>query len=135
MSSTNNAIQATINAHGAKAVREVAFARIGGDKGAALARIGLQAKTIAEAVAIGDMAYAQMGAASQAIELAQATAALERFDVTTQPKPKSEWEWVVEDEDGEIIGVFASEDVARETAYQNPQSGNWDAVVYSRPVK
>ena len=135
MSSTNNAIQATINAHGAKAVREAAFARIGGDKGAALARIGLQAKTIAEAVAIGDMAYAQMGAASQAIELAQATAALERFDVTTQPKPKSEWEWVVEDEDGEIIGVFASEDVARETAYQNPQSGNWDAVVYSRPVK
>lgn len=127
------ATQAAINAHGAKAVREAVYKRIGGDKGMALARIGLSAATIADAVQIGDMAYAQMGAAAQAIELAQATAALERFDATRPPK--GAWEWVVEDDDGEIIGVFTSEDVARETARQQAQCGGWDAVVYSRPAK
>lgn len=78
--------QTAINTHGAKAVREAAHKRMGGDKGMALARMGLSAATIADAVQIGDMAYAQMGDAAQAIELAQATAALERFDSTRQPK-------------------------------------------------
>lgn len=76
------ATQAAINTHGAKSVREAAFARIGGDSGAALARMGLHAETIGDAVAIGDMAYAQMGEATQAIEQAQATAALHRFDAS-----------------------------------------------------
>ena len=126
-------IQSAINAHGAKAVREAAYKRMGGDKGATLSGMGLSAPTIADAVRIADMAYAQMGDAAQAIELAQATAALDRFDSTQQPKPV--WEWVVEDDDGEIIGIFAAEDVARETAHQHAQAGGWDAVVYSRPAK
>lgn len=50
-------------------------------------------------------------------------------------KTVNAWEWVVEDDDGEIIGVFDSEDLAREAARQQTQCGGWDAVVYSRPAK
>lgn len=45
------------------------------------------------------------------------------------------WEWVVESDDGEIIGVFLTEAEALECARQNKQAGNWDAVIYSRPAQ
>ena len=73
-------IQSAINTHGAKRVRDAAFSRIGGDKGAALLAVGLVADNIAEAVEIGDVAYENLGIAGQAIEKAQATAELKRFE-------------------------------------------------------
>lgn len=45
------------------------------------------------------------------------------------------WEYVVEDEEGEVLAVFASADDAREFANrpENTQSGGWAAIVTSRP--
>jgi hypothetical protein len=73
-------IQAAINKHGAKHVRDAAHARMSGDKGAALLTVGLIANNLAEAVTIADVAYDNLSAAGQAIDYAQATAALKRFD-------------------------------------------------------
>jgi hypothetical protein len=56
-------------------------------------------------------------------------------DMQATIKTVNAWEWVVEDDDGEIIGVFDSEDLAREAARKHTQCGGWDAVVYSRPAK
>lgn len=75
-------IQSAINKHGAKTVREAALARMGGDKGSALQKVGLAAENLAEAMEIADMAYDNLGSAAQAIDYAQATAALKRFDKT-----------------------------------------------------
>lgn len=73
-------IQAAINKHGAKKVRDAAHARMGGDKGAALLAVGLVADNLAQAVTIADLAYNNLGPAGQALDFAQATAALQRFD-------------------------------------------------------
>lgn len=73
-------IQAAINKHGAKRVRDAAHARMSGDKGAALLLVGLVADNLAQAVTIADVAYNNLGAAAQAIDYAQATAELKKFD-------------------------------------------------------
>lgn len=70
-------IQQAIQQHGAKAVYQAANAQMAGNKAEGLAKVGLTAKTMGEVFAIQTEAYKQMGAADQAIDNAQATAALE----------------------------------------------------------
>ncbi len=124
-------IQAAIRTHGARKVYSVANSAFANRS--VLSRIGLSAANMADVNEVQAEAYRQLGEADQAIDLAQATASLEAVDATKQTRP--EWEWVVEDDDGEIIGIYADEDLAREVAHRHTQAGNWDAVVYSRPKK
>lgn len=70
-------IQQAIQQHGAKAVYEAATAHMAGDKKNGLTKVGLQAKTMGEVFAIQTEAYKQMGQADQAIDNAQAHAALD----------------------------------------------------------
>jgi hypothetical protein len=46
-------------------------------------------------------------------------------------------EYTVEDDDGEVIGVFGADSEAHEFANrpENAQAGNWPAIVVSRPKK
>jgi uncharacterized protein (DUF4415 family) len=73
MSKTQQAIQK----HGAKAVYQAATAHMAGDKANGLTKVGLVANTMGEVFAIQTEAYKQMGPADQAIDAADATAALE----------------------------------------------------------
>jgi predicted HicB family RNase H-like nuclease len=69
--------QQAIQQHGAKAVYQAATSHMAGDKANGLAKVGLTAKTLGEVFAIQSEAYKQMGPADQAIDHAQATAALD----------------------------------------------------------
>ena len=73
MSKTQQAIQQ----HGAKAVYQAATAHMAGDKANGLDKVGLTAKTMGDVFGIQTEAYKQMGPADQAIDNAQAAAALE----------------------------------------------------------
>jgi hypothetical protein len=73
MSKTQQAIQQ----HGAKAVYQAATSHMAGDKPNGLAKVGLTAKTMGEVFAIQTEAFKQMGPADQAIDHAQAKAALD----------------------------------------------------------
>ena len=66
--------------HGPKAVYEAAHRHMGGDKVRGLASVGLAAVNMGEVVHVSGLAYAQLGPAAQAIDHAQATAALDRFE-------------------------------------------------------
>jgi len=46
-------------------------------------------------------------------------------------------EWAVEDEDGEVIGIFYSREAADAAAHkpENLQSGGWPAIVGSQPAR
>lgn len=59
----------------------------------------------------------------------------EAFEAAFNLVKSSQWEWLVEDEDGDVIGVFYSEDLARDAARKNAQCGGWEALVFSRPAK
>lgn len=81
MSKTQQAIQQ----HGAKAVYQAATAHMAGDKANGLSKVGLQAKTMGDVFAIQTEAYKQMGPADQAIDNAQATAALDSIAKRGRP--------------------------------------------------
>ena len=81
MSTTQQAIQQ----HGAKAVYQAATAHMAGDKANGLSKVGLAAATMGDVFAIQTEAYKQMGPADQAIDNAQATAALESIAKRGRP--------------------------------------------------
>ena len=68
--------QKAIQQHGARAVYQAATSHMAGDKANGLTKVGLDAKTMGEVFSIQTEAYKQMGPADQAIDNAQATAAL-----------------------------------------------------------
>lgn len=66
--------------HGPKAVYDAAHRHMGGDKVRGLASVGLAAVNMGEVVQVASRAYDQLGPAAQAIDYAQATAELSRFE-------------------------------------------------------
>lgn len=54
---------------------------------------------------------------------------------TVEIAPRPVWQHIVENENGDVIGVFDSADNAHEFANrpENAQSGGWPAIVTTRP--
>lgn len=73
-------IQSAIRQHGAKTVYDAAHRHMAGDKVRGLASVGLAAENMGDVVSVSSAAYKEMGPAAQAIDSAQATAALKRFE-------------------------------------------------------